>query len=135
MQNKDQLRKKYLKIRKSKYFDVKNNYFKPLISYLKKKYKKKIYLSLYYPSNFEVNVLKLLEVLGKKNNITSLLPVIISKNNIKFCKWNILDTLKVNKYGMLEPSFTKNFIIPNVLLVPLLAFDERNYRLGYGKGY
>ena len=90
MQNKDQLRKKYLKIRKSKYFDVKNNYFKPLISYLKKKYKKKIYLSLYYPSNFEVNVLKLLEVLGKKNNITSLLPVIISKNNIKFCKWNIL---------------------------------------------
>ncbi len=64
-----------------------------------------------------------------------MLPVIVSEDSIKFSKWNIFDTLKVNKYGMLEPAENKNFLIPDILLVPLLAFDKRNYRLGYGKGY
>ena len=124
MQNKDQIRKKYLKIRKSKYFEVKNNYFKPLILHLKKKFKKrKIHLSLYYPSNYEVNVIKLLETIGKKNNIISSLPAIVSKNSIKFYKWDRLDSLKVNKYGMLEPLLSKNSLIPNVILLPLLAFE------------
>jgi 5,10-methenyltetrahydrofolate synthetase len=36
---------------------------------------------------------------------------------------------------MLEPFFTKKNIIPDILLVPLLAFDRKNNRLGYGKGY
>ena len=136
MQKKDQLRKKYLKIRKNKYFEVKNDYFKPLFLFLKKKFKKrKIYLSFYYPTNYEVNIIKFLRIIEKNNNIISLLPVIVSEDSIKFSKWNIFDTLKVNKYGMLEPAENKNFLIPDILLVPLLAFDKRNYRLGYGKGY
>ena len=54
---------------------------------------------------------------------------------MKFYKWNYLETLKVNKYGMLEPFTVKNHIIPDVILVPLIAFDSNNHRLGYGKGY
>ena len=52
-----------------------------------------------------------------------------------FVQWDFLDILKVNKYGMLEPAIKKRSLIPNVALVPLLAFDKKNYRLGYGKGY
>ncbi len=64
-----------------------------------------------------------------------MLPAITTKNNMKFYKWKFLDSLKVNKHGMLEPSETKKNIIPNVALVPRLAFDKNNHRLGYGKGY
>ena len=42
---------------------------------------------------------------------------------------------KVNKYGILEPAIKTRSLDPNVVLVPLLAFDKNNYRLGYGKGY
>ena len=52
-----------------------------------------------------------------------------------FAKWNFLDTLQVNKYGILEPIKNSKKLVPDISLVPLLAFDKQNYRLGYGKGY
>ena len=54
---------------------------------------------------------------------------------MSFVKWSFLDTLKVNKFGILEPTETKKNFIPHVSLVPLLAYDKRKFRLGYGKGY
>jgi len=134
MINKKFLRKKFYKIRKKKYFEISPSFFKPLDNIIRKFSKsKKIYLSLYYPSNYEVNTLKIFEKILSKN-YTSLLPCISSKN-MKFYKWNYKDTLIVNQYGMLEPSKTRDYFIPNLMLVPLLAFDKENYRLGYGKGY
>ena len=136
MPSNDQLRKKYHFLRKKKYFEVSMSYFKPLKSLLNSlSKKKKIYLSFYYPSNFEVNTLKLLKEVSLKRNVISLLPAISGKNNMKFYRWNFLDSLKVNKYGMLEPFETKKNFVPDIILVPLLAFDNSNHRLGYGKGY
>ena len=42
--------------------------------------------------------------------------------------------LFVNKFGILEPFKTKANI-PDILLVPILAYDKNKYRLGYGKGF
>ena len=42
--------------------------------------------------------------------------------------------LFVNKFGILEPSKTQAKV-PDVMLVPILAFDKNKYRLGYGKGF
>ena len=42
--------------------------------------------------------------------------------------------LKVNKYGIPEPEI-KNIVYPNILLIPLVAFDKNLNRLGYGGGY
>ena len=133
MLNKEQIRKKYFKIRKNNYFEVDFNFIKPLLLFLNKIYKKKIFLSLYYPANNEVNILPLFDEI--KKTIIPLLPVVGLKNNMKFFKWDYLDPLNVNKYGMLEPLIKKKSIIPHVALVPLLAFDKKNNRLGYGKGY
>ena len=36
---------------------------------------------------------------------------------------------------MLEPLKKFNHIIPNIMLVPLLAYDSKKNRLGYGKGF
>tara|TARA_B100001029_G_scaffold46723_1_gene37000 strand:+ start:1275 stop:1832 length:558 start_codon:yes stop_codon:yes gene_type:complete len=136
MPTKQQLRNIYSRERKKKYFEIDQNFFKPLINLLNKLQRKKIvFLSLYYPSNYEVNTLKILKLLKGKKNIKVLLPVIRSNNKMTFTKWDTLDVLKINRFGVLEPINKKKSYIPNVALVPLLAYDKNNFRLGYGKGY
>ena len=51
-----------------------------------------------------------------------------------FFSWKKNDVLFVNKFGILEPAKTQ-IKIPDVILVPILAFDKNRYRLGYGKGF
>ena len=59
---KEKLRKKFLKKRKLNYFKIEPSFFNPLIKLIKKKFKrKKISLSIYYPSNFEVDTLQILK--------------------------------------------------------------------------
>ena len=135
MQNKELLRKKYFSLRKKKYFDINPSFFKPLLKLIKKKYlKKSIYLSLYYPSSYEVNVIKLLDIINKKK-VKTILPVINDRSSMNFHKWKKGDILHINKYGMLEPNSSSKKIIPNIMLLPLLAFDNKKNRLGYGGGY
>ena len=134
MQQKIQLRKKYLKLREKKYHNIDKNFFLPLLRLIRSRLKKKyIKIALYYPSNFELNVLKLLEF----NNLlvqNILLPVTNKNNLMNFFSWKKNDVLLVNKFGVLEPAKTQ-IKIPDVMLVPILAFDKNKYRLGYGKGY
>ena len=133
---KDQLRKKYLNLRKNNYFEVSEKYYNPILKLIYNFSKKKIInISFYYPSNNEVNTLELFKLINKKKNLVSLLPTISFNNSMKFYRWKYLDTLKVNRYGMLEPLITKNPLIPDLMLVPLLAFDSNYNRLGYGKGF
>jgi len=51
-----------------------------------------------------------------------------------FYKWSFADPLKLSKYGIPEPE-TKNMVYPDILLIPLVAFDKNLNRLGYGGGY
>ena len=131
MNQKKLIRKKFFLKRKKKYFGIKRNFFSPLIPLMKKLKKKNI--SIYYPNSYEVDVLQILEIkFFKKLNF--LLPGIDENNNMNFYFWKKSDVLKVNKYGILEP--LKNIkSIPNIVLVPLLAFDKQKNRLGYGKGF
>ena len=134
MQQKTLLRKKYFYLRKQKYYDIDKKFFLPLIKLLHSKTnKKKIKLALYYPSYFELNVLKILEfenILGQD----ILLPVTDKKNLMNFFPWKKDDVLIVNNFGILEPIKTQAKV-PNVMLVPILAFDKNKNRLGYGKGF
>ena len=88
MLSKEQIRKKYINIRKKKYFDTKDISLKPLIKLISTKQIKKI--SLYYPSNYEFNTLKLFEILKKRGRITTLLPVILKNNFMKFVNTNCI---------------------------------------------
>ena len=134
MKQKIYLRKKYLNLRKNKYYDVDKEFFLPLLKLIRSKTKKKlIKIAIYYPSNFELNVLKLLEF---KNILVNeiLLPVTNKNNTMNFFSWKKKDVLFINEFGMLEPTKTK-IKVPDVMLVPILAFDKKKYRLGYGKGF
>ena len=54
---------------------------------------------------------------------------------MKFHLWSPNDPLEVNSFGTLEPLKSKKIYVPDVMLLPLLAFDKNRNRLGYGKGY
>ena len=134
MLQKNLVRKKYYLSRKKKYYKINKFFFNPLLDLIKSKFRnKKIKLALYYPSSFEVNVLKLLEF-NYISNQNLLLPVVEESNSMNFFRWKKNEVLQVNKFGILEPIKTKKNV-PNIMLVPLLAFDENKYRLGYGKGF
>lgn len=45
------------------------------------------------------------------------------------------DAVKETMWGIAEPLDSAPVVEPDVLLVPLLAFDTRGYRLGYGGGF
>ena len=131
--NKSEIRKKILKIRKNNNSQNLNIDFKDILKVLKKnRYSGKI-VGGYYPYNNEVDALKILEKFEKKNYLISL-PRIKNNFQMNFFQWSTKDPLKINKYGIPEPT-SKNMIHPNILLVPLVAFDEHFNRVGYGGGF
>ncbi len=135
MKEKFRIRKKYLLIRKKKYFEIKSSFFNPLLRLIQKKIKKnKISIFGYYPASYEVNILKIFNTSLVKN-LTLFLPVIDKNNGMSFHKWKKNDVLCINRYGMPEPAIFSNYQIPDIIMVPLIAFDNQNNRLGYGKGY
>jgi 5-formyltetrahydrofolate cyclo-ligase len=87
----------------------------------------------YYPSNFEIDDLEILRLLEKKN-IKISLPIIKKNKQMNFFKWSNDDPLKINKYGIPEPILL-NMTYPDILLVPLVGFDNGLNRLGYGGGF
>ena len=130
---KSKLRKKILKIREK--INKKNIQidFNHIIKILKKEKINKKVVGGYYPVNFEVDDLELLKKL-EKNKFNISLPVIKKNFQMDFYKWSFSDLLKINKYGIPEPE-TLNIVYPDVILIPLVAFDKNLNRLGYGGGY
>jgi 5-formyltetrahydrofolate cyclo-ligase len=136
MLSKEKLRKIYYKKRKKNYFEIKSSFFNPAIKIINNSFlKKKINLAIYYPSNFEINIIKIFEKLNNNKKIRTLLPKIKLKNDMYFYQWKLFDILRMNKYGILEPCSVSKIIIPQVILLPLLIYDDYNQRIGYGKGF
>ena len=130
---KNHIRKKIIRIREIK--NKKNLQVKTsLVSKILKseKFKNKI-LGGYFPVNYEADTFQLMRVLKQKKFMISL-PVISSKFDMNFYLWNFNEPLRVNKYGIPEPLLKKK-VIPNLLLIPMVAFDDKLNRLGYGGGY
>ena len=130
---KSRLRKNTLKIREK---NNKKNIqidFNQVIKIFKKEKIIQKNIGGYYPVNFEVDDLELLKKF-KKNKFSISLPVIKKNFQMDFYKWSFSDILKINKYGIPEPEIS-NIVYPDIILVPLVAFDKNLNRLGYGGGY
>jgi len=131
--NKSKIRNKIIKLRKNntnKNFKISLEKF---FSFLKTSKLNSKNLGGYYPSNFEIDDLEILELLEKKDYEISL-PIIKKNNHMDFFKWSNNNPLKINKYGIPEPISSKIFY-PDILLVPLVGYDNRLNRLGYGGGF
>jgi 5-formyltetrahydrofolate cyclo-ligase len=89
----------------------------------------------YSPINSEIDCLPVLEQLFKLG-IAICLPVVSNKEkHLTFYQWKPGDKMVRGSYGVCEPLTSNKEIIPNVLLVPMLACDKHGNRLGYGGGY
>lgn len=64
------------------------------------------------------------------------LPVMQGKGlPLVFRDWKPGDPLAARMWGIREPTDAAPLTLPDVLLVPLLAFDRAGHRLGYGGGF
>ncbi|VAX05820.1 5-formyltetrahydrofolate cyclo-ligase [hydrothermal vent metagenome] len=87
----------------------------------------------FYPIQTEVDGLFILKALNAIQ-CRCALPVVTGKN-LFFKEWDLEETLKDGPYGTREPDPQRANVKPDIILVPLLAFDERGNRLGYGGGF
>jgi 5-formyltetrahydrofolate cyclo-ligase len=64
------------------------------------------------------------------------LPVIAARDApLGFRRWTANDKLLRGPLGILEPSPDAAEIVPDIILVPLAAFDRSGHRIGYGAGH
>ena len=131
--NKSQIRNKIIKIRKKKFDKNLQINLGKFISFLKIDKLNLKNIGGYYPSNYEIDDLAILDLL-EKNFFKVSLPIIKKDNEMNFYSWSRNDPLKINKFGIPEPVSSKIFY-PDILLVPLVAYDNSLNRLGYGGGY
>lgn len=92
-------------------------------------------VSGFYPYQAEINVLPLLARLVSEGWQTAL-PVVMAKGEpLTFRAWAPGEATGRGIWDIHIPLETAAELKPDVLLVPMLAFDRRGYRLGYGGGF
>ena len=131
--NKSEIRKKIISKRKKNYFRFLAINPDDFLKFLKQKKINKKSIGGYYPYNYESNILDILKKLEKKNYLISL-PKISKNNKMDFYQWSFKEPLSINTYGIPEP-ISKIKVDPKILLVPLVAYDSKLNRLGYGGGF
>ena len=130
---KSEIRKKIYKLRRRNYSRNIPINFQSIIKVLRKKKLKKKIVGGYYPFNYEVDTMEILNDFEKQNYKISL-PKIKKNFKMDFFDWSIKEPLIVNNYGIPEPT-SNEIVYPNIFLVPLVAYDEKFNRIGYGGGY
>jgi 5-formyltetrahydrofolate cyclo-ligase len=92
-------------------------------------------VSGFMPLKSELNPLRLLRQLADAGALLAL-PVVAGKGQpLTMRAYAFGDTLASGVWGIREPKPEAAEVFPDILLVPLLAFDRRGHRLGYGAGY
>ncbi|HET8997791.1 MAG TPA: 5-formyltetrahydrofolate cyclo-ligase [Acetobacteraceae bacterium] len=90
-------------------------------------------VSGFWPIGEEIDIRPLLHRLHARGH-TVALPVTPKRGNpLSFRTWQPGDVLQPERFGTFRP--VGQDVVPDFLLVPLLAFDRRGYRVGYGGGF
>ena len=92
-------------------------------------------VSLYWPIKDEADTMPLASVLARAGIVTALPITVARAEPLQFRAWRPGDTYIMGSWGIGNPTADARSVEPNVLFVPLAAFDRRGARLGYGAGY
>ena len=87
----------------------------------------------FWPLDQEVDMVPLLRQLREGGHVVALPRTPPRGQPLGFRRWRVDDGLERERWG--TTTSTGPAMIPNLLLVPMLAFDRRGHRLGYGGGY
>ncbi len=92
-------------------------------------------VSGFIPYKSEISTIPLLNAL-RRCGWTTALPVVIAPGQpLVFRAWAPGAPLVAGVWDIPIPPETATEVLPDVLLVPMLAFDRAGYRLGYGGGF
>ena len=92
-------------------------------------------ISAFHSFGTEISTFELFDKLVAEGWTTAL-PVVIAKNTpLVFRQWAPGDALILGRWDIQVPPEEAPEVLPDVLLVPLLAFDREGFRLGYGGGF
>lgn len=92
-------------------------------------------VSGFVPYKSEIDTFPLLNRLRRDGWQTALPVVIAAGEPLIFRAWAPGDALVSGAWDIPIPTAAAPEVLPDVLLVPMLAFDRRGYRLGYGGGF
>ncbi len=90
-----------------------------------------------WPMKNEPDLLPLLAAwqAAGSTSFAALLPVVVdAKAALAFRAWTLDTPMTEDRYGIPTPS-AGDFLVPQALLIPLVAFDAAGFRLGYGGGF
>lgn len=97
-------------------------------------------IAIFLSFDGEVNTQPIIEYLWQQGK-SVFLPLIdpVKPNHLIFIAYEQDTPLVANQFDIFEPIYDANKIIPyqslDVIFTPLVAFDDRNYRIGMGGGY
>jgi 5-formyltetrahydrofolate cyclo-ligase len=92
-------------------------------------------VSGFMPMKSEINPLPLMRTLADAGAALAL-PAVAGKGNPLIMRsYAFGEALASGVWGIREPGPDARQVDPDILLVPLLAFDRRGHRIGYGAGY
>ena len=94
-----------------------------------------IVVSGFLPIGSEVDLRGILANLSAKGVISTLPCVVGNDMPLVFRAWQEGDELVKESFGTVAPAETAQEYAPDILMVPMLAFDRKGYRLGYGGGF
>jgi 5-formyltetrahydrofolate cyclo-ligase len=87
----------------------------------------------YWPIRSEVDPRPLMRALIRRGQDVALSQIL--HPHLSWRLWRPGDVLIKGGFGVREPGPDAPEVFPSALLVPLVAFDRRGARLGYGKGH
>jgi 5-formyltetrahydrofolate cyclo-ligase len=89
----------------------------------------------YSPIRNEIDPFPLLRTLAAQGARLALPAVMARGKSLAFRAWSPDDRLTQGPLGIPEPSPAAAEIIPDIVLLPLAAFDRAGHRIGYGAGH
>jgi 5-formyltetrahydrofolate cyclo-ligase len=92
-------------------------------------------VSGYSPIRNEIDPTPLMQKLAGQGARLALPCVNARGQSLTFRAWSVGERLMLGSLGILEPSPAAAELIPDIMLVPLAAFDRSGHRIGYGAGH
>jgi 5-formyltetrahydrofolate cyclo-ligase len=92
-------------------------------------------LAGYSPIRSEIDPAPLMRMLAAQGAQLALPAITARGKSLIFRAWSANDRLMLGSLGILEPSPAAAELVPDIILVPLAAFDRAGHRIGYGAGH
>jgi 5-formyltetrahydrofolate cyclo-ligase len=92
-------------------------------------------VSGYSPIRNEIDPAPLMRKLAEVGATLALPAVMARGKSLAFRAWSPDDRLMLGPLGIPEPSPAAAELVPDIMLIPLAAFDAQGHRIGYGAGH